>query len=296
MARQSYEERLKVKKSLHGKIIGRSAATLKDIESDYGVTLTVPKRNDDSEFVVVRGSSQQSVTNAIRRIKDIAGIVDDDPLAQKAEKLRAKVDELRERKDKAFKEAKACRDKGRRSSLYDKANGLRDEYDRAMDAHQRAVFASKNAGYGDDQMDLHGLGLKTALDVVQERLDKVSPLFGNDDFTLTIITGIGNHSANRKAVIKPAVEKLLSEGGYGYELDPAGGQFVVDSADGRGRRPTSSKPTEGTKRRMGGTIAYYLFKGLVALVQCIFVPAQPKEAGDDARAAEADDAAHVVET
>ncbi len=47
---------VKVPKELHGKVIGKGAATLKDIESDYGVRLIVPKRDDPSDDVVIEGT------------------------------------------------------------------------------------------------------------------------------------------------------------------------------------------------------------------------------------------------
>jgi hypothetical protein len=49
---------VKVPKELHGKVIGKGAATLKDIESDYGVRLIVPKRDDASDQVVIEGTPE----------------------------------------------------------------------------------------------------------------------------------------------------------------------------------------------------------------------------------------------
>jgi len=49
----------------------------------------------------------------------------------------------------------------------------------------------------------------------------------NQITTLTIITGIGNHSENNVAKIKPAIESLLVEKGYTFEQDSTGGALLV---------------------------------------------------------------------
>ena len=57
MAPPTVTKDVRVPKSLHGKIIGKKAATLKDIESDYpGVKVIVPQRNDPSEIVRLAGT------------------------------------------------------------------------------------------------------------------------------------------------------------------------------------------------------------------------------------------------
>ena len=88
MAPPSITKDVQVPKNLHGKIIGKQAATLKDIESDYpGVKVTVPRRNDPSEFVRLAGP-EDAVRRAERRVLDIAGVLSDEAAAE-----RKKVDE-----------------------------------------------------------------------------------------------------------------------------------------------------------------------------------------------------------
>ena len=94
--------------------------------------------------------------------------------------------------------------------------------------YKKAIFKAKNLGYGNEQMDLHGLRVKEALQFVEERLVAVDgDLRSGALESLTIITGFGHHSDNGKAKIKPEVVKLLSDRGYPFQEDEAGGQFIV---------------------------------------------------------------------
>lgn len=64
----------------------------------------------------------------------------------------------------------------------------------------------------DPRIDLHGLTVTEAEDVVRGLLLQ----YENRADTLTVITGQGNHSANGKARLRPAVMELLEQNGYRY--------------------------------------------------------------------------------
>lgn len=89
--------------------------------------------------------------------------------------------------------------------------------------------------------DLHGLYLKEAMDVVEERLRKVDARLRSGQMDLVIIVGQGIHSSGA-AKIKPAVAEHLSKNGYPFEDDPAGGQFTVSFSNAPQASATTSVP------------------------------------------------------
>ena len=81
-----------------------------------------------------------------------------------------------------------------------------------------AVFKAKNAKVGEDEIDLHGLQVKEALERTEARLTQCMEQ-GKDH--LVIIVGRGSHSVDGIAKIKPAVQNLLKKyaGQFTVELD-----------------------------------------------------------------------------
>ena len=216
---------VKVPKNLHGKIIGAKAATLKDIESDYpGVKVTVPKRDDPSEFVHLAGPAD-AVSRAERRVLDIAGVLSDESAAE-----RKKADALRKEKDRLFDEANKAQGPKRRE-LMDKAHEKKRQLEEEEHAAAQRIFKKKNSGYGLEQMDLHGLHLDEAMEKVKERLKKIE---AGDVPSCEFITGAGHHSEGNKAKIKPAVEALLKQQSatLSYEPMDGGGGFTVYKVGG----------------------------------------------------------------
>jgi len=222
MAPEAVRELVQVPKDMHGKVIGRGAATLKDIQSDYpGVRVTVPKRDDPSDEIVIEGPPT-AVAAAKARVLDICGMAPNVAGAARAEAQR-----LYDEADALFEQARAASGE-ERSRLYDLAHAKRREAEAAQLAAARKIFEAKNLGYGNEQMDLHGLHVKEALTMVEERLVAVdSDLRSGALPSLTIITGFGHHSDNNRAKIKPEVARILTERGYPFEADDAGGLFIV---------------------------------------------------------------------
>ena len=85
-------------------------------------------------------------------------------------------------------------------------------------------------------IDLHGLTKVEALRVTKARLSSaqdgirsgsINPNSGNNrDHIFKIITGAGKHSA-KKAVLKPAIDRMLKDNDYEHYADLNNGVFLV---------------------------------------------------------------------
>ncbi|GBG28707.1 Smr domain-containing protein YPL199C [Hondaea fermentalgiana] len=215
---------VQVPKNMQGKVIGRGAATLKDIESDYDVKLHMPARDSDSEDVVIEGAADKCEF-AKRRVLDIIGQAPDVTSG-----ARAEAQKLYDEADRLFEAARNAGSSEESRDLKDQAHAKRREAEEANERAARVIFEHKNGGYGLDQMDLHGLYVKEAMHFVEERLRKVDDKLRANEMELVIIPGQGIHSSGA-AKIKPTVEQYLRDNNYPYELDPAGGQFTVSFKD-----------------------------------------------------------------
>ena len=236
MAPPSISKSVRVPKDLHGKIIGKQAATLKDIESDYpGVKVTVPKRDDPSDLVRLAGP-EDAVARAERRVLDIAGVLSDEAAAE-----RKRADDLRREKDRLFDEANRASGP-KRHQMLEAAHAKKRQLEAEEKAAAQRIFKRKNTGYGLEQMDLHGLHLDEAMEKVRERLRRLE---AGDVASVELITGAGHHSEGNKAKLKPAVEALLQQkastlsyepmaGGGGFTVQRAGGGVQVEAASGGG--------------------------------------------------------------
>jgi len=211
-----------IPKGMHGKIIGKGGATKADIESDYSVEIAMPAAKDPSNVITITGSTNDSVKFAKSRILDICG------MSNVQNNDRAKLDKLRREKDDLFKQAFATPHGPQRDKLMNMANAKRDEFDAQLAAHGEEVYRLKNQGYGNDQMDLHGLTVNQAEAKVKERLDIVdSDLTSGRLNVLTVIVGAGHHSEKGQPKIKPAIMELLRQRGYPVKVDDTGGQLFV---------------------------------------------------------------------
>jgi len=224
MFTSSIHKTVKVDKALHGKIIGKKAATLKDIESDYpGVKVTVPKRDDPSDLIQLSGPAD-AVARAEARVLDISG-----QLSDEAARDRGRAEALRKEKDALFDKAHKSSGQEKRR-LLDAAHAKKRELELEETAAAKRIFRRKNTGYGLEQIDLHGLHVDEAMAQVKERLRRLE---AGDMASVEIITGAGHHSEQNRAKIRPAVELLLHENTkLRYKPMSSGGGFEVSLVDG----------------------------------------------------------------
>jgi Smr domain/Domain of unknown function (DUF1771) len=109
---------------------------------------------------------------------------------------------------KAFKAG----DKGRAKELSEQGKAAGARMEKARDDQGNALFKMRNSKLDKHTIDLHGLQLEFAKGKLEAFLDKQA----KSDAELLIITGAGNHSAD-KAKIKPEVHRMLKERKLKYE-------------------------------------------------------------------------------
>lgn len=78
------------------------------------------------------------------------------------------------------------------------------------------VFRANNADSAGDEIDLHGLYVKEAIEILQTRIDASR---SRHESHLKVIVGKGMHSENHVAKIKPAVEKACREQNIKWEVE-----------------------------------------------------------------------------
>jgi hypothetical protein len=95
-----------------------------------------------------------------------------------------------------------------------------------------------------DTIDLHGLYVEEAEDVLEERI-KAARSRGEDH--LHVIVGRGNHSAGHVQKIKPRVEKVCRELGLQYQTEENEGRIFVNLKGGpvHGMPPAPHAPSHG---------------------------------------------------
>ena len=93
------------------------------------------------------------------------------------------------------------------------------------------IFRENNANgrVQDDTIDLHGLFVEEAEDVLEERI-KAARSRGEDH--LHVIVGKGNHSRNHVQKIKPRVEQVCRELGLQYQTEENEGRIYVNLQGG----------------------------------------------------------------
>ena len=111
------------------------------------------------------------------------------------------------------------------------AQALVDERRVAKIGLLRSSTGHDGPGKG-DEIDLHGLTVHEALSVTRRCVNQwyAQPAIastGGSLKPLSIITGVGRHSMNQVALIKPAVVKMLEREGWRYDVDHHRGVITV---------------------------------------------------------------------
>lgn len=93
------------------------------------------------------------------------------------------------------------------------------------------IFRENNANgrVQGDTIDLHGLFVEEAEDVLEERIKAAK---SRGETHLHVIVGKGNHSRNHVQKIKPRVEQVCRELGLQYQTEENEGRIYVDLQGG----------------------------------------------------------------
>jgi hypothetical protein len=114
------------------------------------------------------------------------------------------------------------------------------------------IFRANNSGdrVASDTIDLHGLFVEEAEDVLEERI-KVAKREGQTH--LHVIVGKGNHSVNHVQKIKPRVEQVCRELGLSYKTEANEGRMYINLQGGSvDNAPMPTKPHSGGGQHSGG--------------------------------------------
>lgn len=146
----------------------------------------------------------------------------------------------------AFDASHAAYDEGdgaRAKELSNEGHQHQDQMNQLNAQAAQWIFQANNQDSGSNEVDLHGLYVKEALDVtrkaVQEARRRRLP-------QLRIIVGQGEHSAQHVAKIQPAVENLMEEEHLRASLDPHNrGVVLVHLAEGGREGKEEEEEEEG---------------------------------------------------
>lgn len=115
------------------------------------------------------------------------------------------------------------------------------------------IFRENNANgrVESDTIDLHGLFVEEAEDILEERI-KAARSRGEDH--LHVIVGKGNHSRNHVQKIKPRVEQVCRELGLQYQTEENEGRIYVNLQGGavHNMPPPPQHPQYGGGQYNGG--------------------------------------------
>jgi len=163
---------------------------------------------------------------------------------------------LRQRADKAYDEMRESfaasqraydsGDGARAKELSNEGKAHRAEGERAEKVAAEWLFQENNKGRDQDEIDLHGLRVKEAI----ERTDNaIVNARQNGHSELRLIVGKGLHSENHVAKIKPAIEELMQKHNIVAEIDPDNAGVLIVYLGGH-RQSTGREvdPDEITRR------------------------------------------------
>lgn len=210
----------------HKYIVGKGGENIKKIIAETGADIQLDPDKNKSDKVVISAKDQSSANKAKKMIKNSIKAVKEqhENTEEWYQKYQAKVDEHARKRNEYNEAAKKAYESGDgklAKELSEKAKKEGELMKQAQKEAARAVFKRRNKDNGDDVIDLHGLQVAPAVEIVSEYLDKWQRKPGK----YIIITGKGLHSDEKGPKIRPAVEKLLKERKIKYNDVP--GQYEV---------------------------------------------------------------------
>ncbi|KAH8147485.1 uncharacterized protein LAJ45_08312 [Morchella importuna] len=150
------------------------------------------------------------------------------------DRLRGLAREEAQKRGRCFDRSRAAYEAGDGAAAHElseegKRHGAQME---AYNAQARDfIFRANNAHQPEDTIDLHGLYVEEAEEILETRL-RTARQRGDDH--INVIVGKGNHSAGGIAKIKPAVEKILRAQGLQFNSEQNAGKIIVQLREGGG--------------------------------------------------------------
>ncbi|KAL0032695.1 hypothetical protein WJX79_003892 [Trebouxia sp. C0005] len=135
--------------------------------------------------------------------------------------------------------AQVAFEKGNREAAQELTGKGKEHAHLAKEARQRAnqaAYDSCNVSVTNRfKVDLHGLHVEEALQVLEQHLLSLGGLGCPGGILLQVITGIGKHSTNGRPKILPAVIRYLSDAGHRFS-EAVGNSGIIDVSIGGQRR------------------------------------------------------------
>ncbi|CAK7903380.1 hypothetical protein CAAN1_07S07162 [[Candida] anglica] len=144
-------------------------------------------------------------------------------------RLRAKADECYQKRSSLSQQSQAAFKSGDKSRAHDLSEESKKFLSQAEGYNRQAaeyVFRENNADSAGDEIDLHGLYVKEAEYILQNRLGAA---IRSNQSHLRVIVGKGLHSSNGIAKLKPAIDQLCDECNLRHRIDPKNtGVMIID--------------------------------------------------------------------
>lgn len=142
---------------------------------------------------------------------------------------RAKADELYQKRSKLSQQSQSAYksgDKARAHELSEQAKKIVEEAEEYNRKAAEYVFRENNADLEANEIDLHGLYVKEAEYILQNR---IAAAIRSNQSQLRVIVGKGHHSAGGIAKLKPAIDQMCDECNLQHHIDPKNtGVLVID--------------------------------------------------------------------
>ncbi|KAK6198643.1 uncharacterized protein RJT21DRAFT_517 [Scheffersomyces amazonensis] len=144
-------------------------------------------------------------------------------------RLRNKAEELYDKRKQLSSQSQQAYKSGDGQRAHELSEQAKKVLAQAEDYNRQAaqyVFRENNTDSGPDEIDLHGLYVKEAEYVLQQR---IASAIRTNQSHLNVIVGKGLHSANGIAKLKPAIDQMCSECNLKHHMDPHNsGVLVID--------------------------------------------------------------------
>ena len=161
-------------------------------------------------------------------------------------RLRLKADELHQKRQKASLQSQAAYKSGdgaKAKQFSEEAKRYQNEAESYNRQAAEYVLRENNADSAGDEIDLHGLYVKEAEFILQQRLG--AAIRSNQNH-LRVIVGKGNHSENGIAKLKPAIDAMCDESNLKHYIDKKNtGVLVIDLNGAQASQIPSKWTTQG---------------------------------------------------